>query len=376
MTSFRYAALALFLLAAPAALAQSLQLDYAPMAPTASPSGASLVAITDSIFYDSGDNITEFTIGFGFPGGNATPQDPGEVRASRYIPAVVYTVPASRTTPFALTGMRLRYRTSTVSGATSTPPRVQFDADAPPVFAVFPGAGPPPVALDDSTSAIGAVATGALPFSTATIISTVDSYAVPITQQFLVSFIPPGQTTVPANLVFQPGESFSIRLQFFNVPFPMQVEAGSNAAFNDRSFSLAAAGFTNLDLLTFNGLGVADTGGADTINDQWFMRAVSDDAFTTSGEDGAENRALALGSAEPNPVRGQTHIPFALREAGSATISVYDALGRRVAVVAEGTFASGGQSVDFDASRLAPGVYSVVLEAAGQRATQRMSVVR
>ena len=381
MISFRYAALALLVTAAPA-MAQDLQLDYAPYAGTETASPESLV-LTDSIFYDSGDNSTQFTIGFGFPGGTATPGDPGEFRARRYSPAVTYTVPASRTTPFALTGMRLRYRTSTVSGATSSPPRVLYTADVDPVYAVFPGTTIP-LPVNDSLNAPGAVATGMMPRSTALgAPSTVDGYRAPITQQFFVSFIPSGQTTVPSRLVFQPGQSFTIRLQFFNVPFPMQIEAGSSAAITNRSFSLgfttaAPAGiYQTIDLLTFAGLNQPDTGGVDGREDQWFMRAMSDNAFIPSaGEDGAANRAVALGQPYPNPASGTVELPFALRDAGAASISVYDVTGREVAVVASGTFASGGQSVAFDASGLSAGVYVVVLTANGERSTQRLSVVR
>ncbi|HEX9950756.1 MAG TPA: T9SS type A sorting domain-containing protein [Rubricoccaceae bacterium] len=381
MISFRYAALALLVTAAPA-MAQDLQVDFAPYAGTESASPESLV-LTDSIYYDSGDNNTTFTIGFGFPGSQTNPGDPGEFRASRYVPAVTYTVPATRTTPFALTGMRLRYRTASVSAFNSAPPRVLYTADANPVYAVFPGSTIP-IAQDDSLDAPGAVATGTLPYSTAlSAPATQDGYRSPIPQQFFISFIPAGQTTVPAGLIFQPGQSFTIRLQFFNVPYPMSVEAGSSAAFANRSFSLAFTAanpngiYQTLDLLGYAGPNVADTTTPDGIQDQWFMRALSDNAFAPSaGEDGAANRAVALGQPYPNPASGIVELPFALRDAGAASISVYDVTGREVAVVANQTFASGGQSVQFDASALSAGVYVVVLQANGERSTQRLSVVR
>ncbi len=377
MISFRYAALALLVTGAPA-MAQNL-LDYAPY--VALPGEASQSRILrDSIIYDTGDNSAQFTIGYGFPGGSATPTDPDEARAFQYVAVVKFDVPANRTTPFALTGMRIRYRTSTASGPASTPPRVRYDADAPPIVSVFPGDAPIVVAFGDSTSAVGNVFQGDMPYSTALgAPSTVDGYRAPITQQFLVSFIPTGQTTVPPGLIFQPGQSFSIRVQFFNVPFPMQIEAGSSAAVTGHSLSAPNSGLASygpIDIVQFNGLNVADTPAADGIEDNWFIRALSDDAFTTAGEDEAANRAVALGRPTPNPAQGMVELPFALRDAGTARISVYDVTGREVALVADRTFGSGGQSAAFDASRLAAGVYVVVLEANGERATQRLSVVR
>ena len=364
-------------------MAQQQAIDFAPTAQIATiGDDMSSLVLVDSIFYDQGDNSPQFTIGFGFPGPDGQPSDPGEARAGRYVPAVQYTVPADRTTPFVLTGMRLRYRTSTVSATTTTPPRVQYDADVNPQYAVFRDLAPIP--LEDSTSAEGSITAGELPFSTATVISTADQYPVPIPQSFLISFVEDGATTVTDDFIFQPGESFTIRLQFFNVPFPMQVEAGPDPLFVNRSVSFQATaampdGFYGpLDLLTFNGLNVADTGGTDGLEDQWYMRALSDDSFfpATSGEQEAAYSRISLGNPSPNPARSMIDLPFALRDGGAARVSVYDALGREVSVVADRAFGAGGQNVQFDTSRLAPGVYVVVLEANGVRATQRLSVVR
>lgn len=375
MTRFCYAALALLVVSAPA-MAQDLA-DYSPQAPSAA-SGNSLLTLRDSLLVDTGDNSVQFGIGYGFPGGTATPIDPVIGRARRYTSITTFRVPATRTTPFALTDIRVGYRTSNVSGATSTPPRVQYDADVEPQVAVFRGRDAV-LPEEDSTSAPGAVAQTTLPFTTATAISTVDQYPVPIIQVVRRSVLQAGATTVPAGLIFQPGESFTVRIQYFNVPFPQATEAGGPTVVNADSTSRGCqldfpCGAVNL--LLFNGLNVNDTAGTDAFNDQWYVRALSDDAFTTAGETGAENRAVALGQPYPNPARGMVELPFALRDAGTARISVYDVTGREVAVVAAGTFQAGGQSIDFDTSSLSAGVYAVVLQVGNERSTQRLSVVR
>ncbi|HEX8386170.1 MAG TPA: T9SS type A sorting domain-containing protein [Rubricoccaceae bacterium] len=371
MTPFRYSALALLLAAAPAA-AQSLSVDDAR---SEAFSTSSSFAPVDSLLVDTGDNDTHLTAGYGFPGGAQTPRDPGDFRATRFTTAVVYTVPENRTTSFVLTGVRVRYRTSQVSAATSTPPRIQYDADAPPVVHVFRGSTPP-VPAADSLDAPGALFSGRLPLTTRTAPSPADGYPVPQIETHLLSFVPFGQTQVPASFVFQPGESFVIRIQYFNVPNPAVIEAGTTAPVPGFSISTSfEAPFATTDAYTHNGLGVADTVGPDGFEDQWFIRAISD-LFTQAGEEGAAQRAVVLGPPSPNPARGPVDLPFALLRERHARVSVYDVTGREVAVVADRAFGSGGQVAEFDASKLAAGVYVVVLEAGGQRATQRLAVVR
>jgi len=377
MISFRYAALAGLVAAAPAMAQDVSQLDYAPVSQIA---GSNLSQVlVDSLLNDSGDNAVQFTIGYGFPGGSATPDSPDESRATRYTAIATFRVPPTRTTPFRLTDVRVGYRTSTVSGATSTPPRVQYDADAQPRVAVFRGQAPV-LPVEDSTSAPGAVAQTTLPFTTRTVISPVDGYAAPAPELRRASLVPAGTTTLPASFSFQPGEYFTVRVQYFNVPFPQWTEAGSPTVVNTDSTSRGCqVGFpcTVLDLLRYNGPNVDDTVGADMFQDQWYIRALSDNAFFSSaGETGAENRAVALGQPFPNPARDIVELAFALRDAGTARLVVYDMMGRELAVVADQAFSSGGQTLTYDVSRLAAGSYVVALEANGERSTQRLSVVR
>ncbi|WP_420455050.1 T9SS type A sorting domain-containing protein [Rubrivirga sp.] len=91
--------------------------------------------------------------------------------------------------------------------------------------------------------------------------------------------------------------------------------------------------------------------------------------------DGDRPGALRL-SVHPNPVGGRATVPFALAAAGPARVRVVDVLGREVAVLADGPHAAGEHSVGLDGGRLAAGVYVVVLDAGGQRATQTVTVVR
>ena len=95
-----------------------------------------------------------------------------------------------------------------------------------------------------------------------------------------------------------------------------------------------------------------------------------------SAEKGAEASGLFLAAPGPNPVRGETTLRFALRESGPAVLAVYDALGREVARLVDGLSAAGEQSVSFDASALAPGLYLVRLDANGASTSQTLVRIR
>ncbi len=69
--------------------------------------------------------------------------------------------------------------------------------------------------------------------------------------------------------------------------------------------------------------------------------------------------SYALEPAYPNPFNPETVIPLTLPEAGRVTVAVYDVLGRRVAVLADGPYAAGRHTLRLDGRRLASGAYLV-----------------
>jgi hypothetical protein len=90
----------------------------------------------------------------------------------------------------------------------------------------------------------------------------------------------------------------------------------------------------------------------------------------------AQPQALALDAAYPNPFRSSTTIDYRLTQAADVRLAVYDVLGRRVAVLAEGRTAAGEHHATVEANGLASGVYFVVLEAEGRRASRKVMLVR
>ena len=95
-----------------------------------------------------------------------------------------------------------------------------------------------------------------------------------------------------------------------------------------------------------------------------------------AGETDALPAVLALGAPHPNPSRGGVRVGFDLPEAAAVRVSVYDALGREVAVLADGERAAGRHEATLGAGRVAPGVYVVRLVAGEAALVRRLTVVR
>lgn len=98
---------------------------------------------------------------------------------------------------------------------------------------------------------------------------------------------------------------------------------------------------------------------------------------TAIGDTPAQPPKFALAQPYPNPLSASATIPFQLDEAGPVRITVYDVLGRRVATVLENEKRPAGPSqVQFNAEKLAAGVYFVKLEANQKSVTRKIAIVR
>ena len=119
-------------------------------------------------------------------------------------------------------------------------------------------------------------------------------------------------------------------------------------------------------------LGVKMAGPAD----EWVYRTASLYVSVAAEPMPPEDAAFGLGEPVPNPARGEVAVRYALSEAGVVRITVYDALGREVAVMARGEHEPGTHTARLDAGSLAPGVYLVRLAASEVMKTRRLTVVR
>jgi subtilisin family serine protease len=86
--------------------------------------------------------------------------------------------------------------------------------------------------------------------------------------------------------------------------------------------------------------------------------------------------AFSLEAAYPNPFNPVTTLRYALPEAATVRLVVYDLLGREVARLVEGVQQAGYHAVAFDGARLASGVYLYRLEAGTFVQTRRMTLVK
>ncbi len=84
----------------------------------------------------------------------------------------------------------------------------------------------------------------------------------------------------------------------------------------------------------------------------------------------------SLAAAFPNPFSTRTTLAFALPEARDVRLTVFDALGREVAVVLAERKEAGHHTVSFDGADLPSGVYVVRLTAGDTVQTQRLALVR
>ncbi|MBK7704042.1 MAG: hypothetical protein IPI34_14720 [bacterium] len=90
---------------------------------------------------------------------------------------------------------------------------------------------------------------------------------------------------------------------------------------------------------------------------------------------------VRLAQNHPNPFNPSTRVEFALDAAGPVEVAVYDLGGRRIAVLADGTFAAGAHSAVWDGrdgdGRAAPaGQYRCVLRTAAGDVSRSMTLVK
>ncbi len=87
-------------------------------------------------------------------------------------------------------------------------------------------------------------------------------------------------------------------------------------------------------------------------------------------------QGFSLEQNYPNPFNPRTEIRYQVPRVSDVKITVFDVLGRAVAMLVNERKAPGSYEVTFDASGLASGVYLNRMEASGFVQTRKMLLIR
>ncbi len=102
---------------------------------------------------------------------------------------------------------------------------------------------------------------------------------------------------------------------------------------------------------------------------QWGM-------ITSNEEQNTTVKGIRLDQNYPNPFNPSTTISYTLDATTNVTLEVFDMMGRKVSTLVQGRQTAGEQTINFDASALASGVYVYRLLAGGQVLTKKMILLK
>lgn len=122
---------------------------------------------------------------------------------------------------------------------------------------------------------------------------------------------------------------------------------------------------------------VLEQAGAGSIDDLagTVIRFYTTDSVQVSSSAEPGLTSLTL-SSHPNPIWTTATVRFTLATDATVRLRLVDVLGREVAVVVDGPQTAGEHRPSLDASRLAPGLYVLVLDANGERLSRTVTIVR
>jgi hypothetical protein len=97
---------------------------------------------------------------------------------------------------------------------------------------------------------------------------------------------------------------------------------------------------------------------------------------TVASEEESLPDGFVLEPVYPNPFNPTANVTYHLDAPAHVTVSVYDALGRHVATLADGVHAAGRHQVSFDATGRPSGLYIVRMEGPSQLQSRAVSLIR
>ncbi|MEM6783687.1 MAG: T9SS type A sorting domain-containing protein [Bacteroidota bacterium] len=148
----------------------------------------------------------------------------------------------------------------------------------------------------------------------------------------------------------------------------LQLQVGQETGTFNLAYFTTITAFTTDDI----DFGPPDDNTADILLDQPITVNMA-----VANEDETQPDAFALDQNFPNPFADATSIRYRLDRGAEVRLTVFDASGREVAVLAQGRQAAGDHTAAFDSADLPSGTYLYRLDADGETIeTRQMTVVR
>lgn len=98
--------------------------------------------------------------------------------------------------------------------------------------------------------------------------------------------------------------------------------------------------------------------------------------YASSEFSSAKVNSYELAQNFPNPFNPSTKIQFSIPEAGNVSLTVFNALGQKVAELVNGNMSKGNHTVNFDASSLTSGMYFYKIQSGSFSATKKMMLIK
>ncbi len=192
-----------------------------------------------------------------------------------------------------------------------------------------------------------------------------------------------GETTLAADIVPGWGSSFPRGLTVYDGRLFFQAndyQSGEELWYYD-----ATTGEASLAADINPGSDSSSPANLTVYDDRLFMQAIGEPGGvalwvlsrdSSTSEPTAESLPVHFQTPHPNPAISSTNVTFEMAEAGPVRIEVFDMLGRRVAVLADGTVEAGEHALTWEAGTLPSGLYLVRLTAGNTVQTRRLTLAR
>lgn len=192
---------------------------------------------------------------------------------------------------------------------------------------------------------------------------------------------PSGRTELPLNMIVTRSGEFTFSVNDWQLPENWTAELIDDASGEIYAIHEGATISVNLDGIAAKSSGEFVAPEIVSLDGSSRFKLVVDPGTTTSADAVSSlPESFELGQNYPNPFNPTTTIQFAIPssiQAGSnVRLSVFDMLGREVAVLINEARPAGNHTVSFDASALGSGVYVYRLQAGSFTQTKKMTLIK